>query len=202
MKKTTQIIVLLSILTFNLSDCFAQYYKYALNINYGLSGVTDPSIQNFSHIGGGFSYEFDETYALQLDFGSDKYRLFNTVLNKEGGVDMFRISLQGVINLSTISDSQRIYDPINVLTHAGFGYSNVKSIVLEGTDKTVNFLGGITPRFRINNNLYFTLDATAIFIFSQHYNFDGNLSYENVVNSFTSITYNLTAGITYRFGEY
>ena len=97
MKKTTQIIVLLSILTFNLSDCFAQYYKYALNINYGLSGVTDPSIQNFSHIGGGFSYEFDETYALQLDFGSDKYRLFNTVLNKEGGVDMFRISLQGVI---------------------------------------------------------------------------------------------------------
>jgi OOP family OmpA-OmpF porin len=37
---------------------------------------------------------------------------------------------------------------------------------------------------------------------SQHYNFDGDLAYSDVVNSFTSITYNVTAGLTFRFGEY
>lgn len=202
MKKTTPILLLVFFLFFNLTNCFAQYYKYAIDANYGISGVTDPSIQDFSHFGAGFTYEFDVIYGIKLDFGSDQYRMFNTIVGKEAGVDMLRLSLQGVVNLSTVGDEYRIYDTFNILAHGGIGVSKVSSTILEGSDKTVNFILGITPRLKITDELYFNVDASAIMIFSQHYNFDGNLAYDDVVNSFSSFTYNFTAGLTYRFGKY
>lgn len=202
MKKTTPILLLVFFLFLNLTNCFAQYYKYSIDVNYGLSGVSQPNINDFSHFGVGFNYEFDEIYSLRLDYGSDQFRTFNERIGAEAGLDMSRISLQGAVNLSTISSRIRIYDPINVFVHGGFGLSSIKSTLGSGRDNTVNFLGGITPRIKLTRQLYLSLDASAIFILSQHYNFDGDLAYENVVNSFTSITYNVTAGLTFRFGEY
>jgi OOP family OmpA-OmpF porin len=202
MKKTTPILLLVSFLFLNLTNCFAQYYKYSIDVNYGLSGVSQPNINDFSHFGVGFNYEFDEIYSLRLDYGSDQFRTFNERIGAEAGLDMSRISLQGAVNLSTISSRIRIYDPINVFVHGGFGLSSIKSTLGSGRDNTVNFLGGITPRIKLTRQLYLSLDASAIFILSQHYNFDGDLAYSDVVNSFTSITYNVTAGLTFRFGEY
>lgn len=203
MKKTTPVLpILLFFLFLNVTTCFAQYYKYAIDVNYGLSGVSQPNIRDFSHFGAGFNYEIDEIYSVRLDFGSDQYRTFNERIGADAGVDMSRISLQGAINLSTVSSRIRIYDPINVFVHGGFGYSGIKSTLGSGRDNTVNFLGGITPRIKLTDQLYLSFDASAIFVLSQHYNFDGDLAYENVVNSFTSITYNVTAGLTFRFGEY
>ncbi|MGV7105451.1 hypothetical protein [Flavobacterium sp. U410] len=202
MKKTTPILLLVFFLFLNLTNCFAQYYKYSIDVNYGLSGVSQPNINDFSHFGVGFNYEFDEIYSLRLDYGSDQFRTFNERIGAEAGLDMSRISLQGAVNLSTISSRIRIYDPINVFVHGGFGLSSIKSTLGSGRDNTVNFLGGITPRIKLTRQLYLSLDASAIFILSQHYNFDGDLAYSDVVNSFTSITYNVTAGLTFRFGEY
>ena len=61
---------------------------------------------------------------------------------------------------------------------------------------------GLTPRFKITDGLYFAVDASTVFNISQHYNFDGSFSYQDNINSFTGITYNLTAGIIYKFNEY
>jgi OOP family OmpA-OmpF porin len=176
--------------------------QFGIEANYGLSGVFEPSINEISHFGGGITYDFDETYGVKLDFASDKFRTKNILFNEETGIDITRISIQGTINLSSVLTRASNYDFFNLIAHAGGGYSLVKSTYNAGNDNLVNVVMGLTPRFKITDGLYFAVDASTVFNISQHYNFDGSFSYQENINSFTGITYNLTAGIIYKFNEY
>lgn len=189
----------LAFILFILSNSYAQY---GIEVNYGLNGVFEPNITKISHFGGGIFYDIDESYGVKLDFASDKFRTDILDLGKDTGVDVTRISIQGTANLSTIATRASEHDLFNLIVHAGGGYSLVKSSISGGgNDNLVNVIGGITPRFRITNGLYFAIDTSVIFNISQHYNFDGTYAYENVVNSFTGITYNVTGGIIYKFNK-
>ena len=53
------------------------YAQVGVEVNYGLNGVFEPSINNLSHLGGAISYDFDETYGVKIDFASDKFRTKN-----------------------------------------------------------------------------------------------------------------------------
>jgi hypothetical protein len=198
MKKTFKLLFTLTLLSISIPS-FAQY---GIELNYGLNGVMEPNINNFSHFGAGISYDFDEYYGIKVDFGSDKFRTKNPLFTEETGVDITRFSIQGVANITTLTTRASSQDFFNLIAHAGAGYSLVKSSYNTGNDNLVNIIGGLTPRFRITDGLYFTVDASVIFNISQHYNFDGSFSYTDAVNSFTGITYNLTGGIVYKLNEY
>lgn len=199
MKKNTLFFALIIIASFLPVTSQAQF---GIEANYGLSGVFQPSINEISHFGGGITYDFDETYGVKLDFASDKFRTKNILFTDETGIDVTRISIQGTINLSAAITRASSYDFFNLIAHAGGGYSLVKSTYNAGNDNLVNVVMGLTPRFKITDGLYFAVDASTVFNISQHYNFDGSFSYQDNINSFTGITYNLTAGIIYKFNEY
>ena len=199
MKKNTLFFALIIIASFLPVTSQAQF---GIEANYGLSGVFQPSINEISHFGGGITYDFDETYGVKLDFASDKFRTKNILFTDETGIDVTRISIQGTINLSAAITRASSYDFFNLISHAGGGYSLVKSTYNAGNDNLVNVVMGLTPRFKITDGLYFAVDASTVFNISQHYNFDGSFSYQDNINSFTGITYNLTAGIIYKFNEY
>lgn len=199
MKKNTLFFALIIIASFLPVTSQAQF---GIEANYGLSGVFQPSINEISHFGGGITYDFDETYGVKLDFASDKFRTKNILFTDETGIDVTRISIQGTINLSAAITRASSYDFFNLIAHAGGGYSLVKSTYNGGNDNLVNVVMGLTPRFKITDGLYFAVDASTVFNISQHYNFDGSFSYQDNINSFTGITYNLTGGIIYKFNEY
>lgn len=199
MKKNTLFFALIIIASFLPVTSQAQF---GIEANYGLSGVFQPSINEISHFGGGITYDFDETYGVKLDFASDKFRTKNILFTEETGIDVTRISIQGTINLSAALTRASSYDFFNLIAHAGGGYSLVKSTYNAGNDNLVNVVMGLTPRFKITDGLYFAVDASTVFNISQHYNFDGSFSYQDNINSFTGITYNLTGGIIYKFNEY
>ena len=199
MKKNTLFFALIIIASFLPVTSQAQF---GIEANYGLSGVFQPSINEISHFGGGITYDFDETYGVKLDFASDKFRTKNILFTDETGIDVTRISIQGTINLSAAITRASSYDFFNLIAHAGGGYSLVKSTYNAGNDNLVNVVMGLTPRFKITDGLYFAVDASTVFNISQHYNFDGSFSYQDNINSFTGITYNLTGGIIYKFKEY
>jgi len=199
MKKNTLFFALIIIVSFLPVTSQAQF---GIEANYGLSGVFQPSINEISHFGGGITYDFDETYGVKLDFASDKFRTKNILFTDETGIDVTRISIQGTINLSAAITRASSYDFFNLIAHAGGGYSLVKSTYNAGNDNLINVVMGLTPRFKITDGLYFAVDASTVFNISQHYNFDGSFSYQDNINSFTGITYNLTGGIIYKFNEY
>ena len=198
MKKTYFIMAILLCSLFLSKNTYAQI---GVEVNYGLNGVFEPSINNLSHLGGAISYDFDETYGMKIDFASDKFRTKNLLFTEETGIDITRISLQGTMNITTAFSRASSYDFFNLIAHAGAGYSLVKSSYNAGNDNLVNVVMGLTPRFKITDGLYFAIDTSVIFNISQHYNFDGSFSYTEAVNSFTGITYNVTGGIIYKFNE-
>lgn len=185
-----------------IATSFVSAQEYGVELNYGLNGVFEPSINEISHFGGGFFYNFDETYGAKIDFGSDKYRVNNELFGKETGVNSTRVSLQGTANVSTIFSRASSYDFFNLIAHAGAGYTRISSTEGGKADNVVNIIGGLTPRFRVTDNFFLTLDTSVIFNISQHYNFDGSLSYTDTVNSFTGITYNVSAGIVYKISSF
>ncbi|TDR23014.1 hypothetical protein [Flavobacterium cheniae] len=198
MKKTYFIMAILLCSLFLSKNTYAQI---GVEVNYGLNGVFEPSINDLSHLGGAISYDFDETYGMKIDFASDKFRTKNLLFTEETGIDITRISLQGTMNITTAFSRASSYDFFNLIAHAGAGYSLVKSSFNSGNDNLVNVVMGLTPRFKITDGLYFAIDTSVIFNISQHYNFDGSFSYTEAVNSFTGITYNVTGGIIYKFNE-
>ena len=176
--------------------------QYSIEANYGLSGVFEPSSNDFTHFGAGVSYDFNEVYGIKLDFGSDKFRVNDVVLGKSG-INVSRISLQGILNISTAIDRINSDKTFNLIAHAGAGISTIKPFNKSGgNDNAMNVILGLTPRFKIAKGLYFALDTALVFNISQHYNFDGSLAYENTPNSFTGITYNVTGGIIYKIRNY
>lgn len=197
-KKSILFVTILTTLIFtNISNA-----QYSIEANYGLSGVFEPSSNELKHFGAGVSYDFNEVYGIKLDFGSDKFRVDNTIYG-ESGINVTRISLQGTLNISTAISRINTDKTFNLIAHAGGGISTVKPLKRNGgNDNVMNVVMGLTPRFKISRGLYFALDTSLVFNISQHYNFDGSLAYENTPNSFTGITYNVTGGIVYKFDNY
>ena len=177
--------------------------QFGIEANYGSNGSYDPSYNGFSHFGAGVSYDFDETFGAKLDFGMDEFSIQNDLREMKTGVSNLRVTAQGVVNLTTLADSRAYYNKFSVLAHGGAGISFLNSDIPENknTDHLLNLVIGITPRYKVGERFYLTADFSAIANVSQHYFFNGELSYDGAANSFTGLMYNATFGIAYKFGE-
>ncbi len=110
------------------SMAFAQrpYGGFSIDANYGISGVKDPGLSDFSHFDFGLRYMFDDTWGIKLDYGQDKFRTQESPVEK--GIDASRISVQAVTSLTNLIDSRSYFysRTFNLLAHAGVGYSSAE----------------------------------------------------------------------------
>ena len=191
-------IILGALLSSNISNA-----QFGVELNYGMNGSYEPSYSGFTHFGGGVSYDFNETFGAKIDFASDKFSIKND-FGTETGTSNTRISLQGVVNVSNLIDDRSFYNNFVVLAHGGAGLSILKSdINTTGTDHILNVIIGVNPQYKVAEGLYLGIDASFIANISQHYNFDGTSTYPgDDANSITGLMYNLSATISYKFGEY
>jgi hypothetical protein len=65
----------------------------------------------------------------------------------------------------------------------------------------LNVVAGITPRYEVTENFFLTADFSGVLNVSQHYSFDGKVSYQAQANSFTGLMYNASIGIAYKFNN-
>lgn len=185
------------------SSSFIASAQLGIEANYGLNGSYDPSYNGLTHFGAGITYDFDDTFGSKLDFGMDEFSIQNDFRGMKTGVTNLRVTAQGVVNLSALADSRSSYNKFNILAHGGAGLSILNSDIPEyqNTDHLLNIVFGVTPRFEVGQNFFLTADFSAIANVSQHYFFDGELSYDGAANSFTGLMYNATFGIAYKFGD-
>lgn len=204
-KRLTFLLLLLSSLSFGQRS----YPNFSIDANYGISGVKDPGLSDFSHLDFGLRYMFDENiWGMKLDYGMDKFRTQETPTEK--GIDVSRISVQAVCNLTNLIDNRSYFYSryFNVITHAGVGYSMQKSVTIPqgGTDEIGHIIFGINPQYSITDNLAVGLDATGLVHLSQHYWFDGNYTYtspefKGSPNATSTFIYNISIGLSYTFGN-
>ena len=203
-KKLTFILLLFTSLSFGQRV----YNNFSIDASYGISGVKDPGLSDFSHLDFGVRYMLGDTWGLKLDYGMDKFRTQKEPVEK--GIDVSRISIQAACNLTNLIDTRSYFysRTFNLLSHAGVGYSMQKSVTIPqgGTDEIGHIIFGVNPQFSITDNLAVGLDATGIVHLSQHYWFDGNYTYtspefKGSPNATSTFIYNFTVGLSYTFGE-
>ena len=199
-----RIITLLIILTF--STAFAQrtYDQYSLEagygVNHGMSKGENANMTNFQHFDIGLRYMFDEYWGIKADYGNDTFRDSDT---KEG-TNYHRFTLSGVYNVGRLLDLPYMTgDMINVVGHAGLGYSALQSTRKAGIDNIGNVVLGLTPQFLLSDQIAIHVDASYVLNFTQHYNFDGSYPTNTNMsgNAFMGGIINLSAGITFYFGK-
>ncbi len=175
--------------------------QYFAEVNYGLNGSVFPRTNSFSHTGAGFGYmDYNSSLGAKFDFGFDQFRTM--VTGKETGSDLYRFSLQAVCSISNLIIERSYYNKLNLLVHGGMGYTSASSITLEkSNDHIINAIMGVTPTYKLTENVALTLDASLIFNIAQSYRFDVDYSVPNnrSNSSFTGTTYNAGIGIIYSF---
>ncbi len=176
--------------------------QYFAEVNLGLNGSIYPKTNTLSHLGLGFGFiHNNSTLGAKVDFAIDQFR--TTVTGKETGSDFYRLSLQALCNISNLIDERSYNNNLNVLVHSGFGYSLGKPITQKKiNDHIINVIMGITPKYKLTENLSLTLDASLLFNIAQSYQLDVDYSVpQNKISPFTGTTYTTSIGILYAFKD-
>lgn len=197
-------IITLALLTITSLGGYAQmrsYEQFSLEADYGLSGTThEQTLTNVGHFGIGARYMFDEFWGAKFDYANDRFKLD---ADGDSGTVSNRFSLQGVYNLGRLLDIPwNTNDKVNLLAHAGLGYTSLQSKVNTGIDNIGHLIIGLTPQVSISESISLHFDASYIYNISQHYNFNGQYPAENQnytggdVPSFNASMFSVSAGLT------
>lgn len=119
----------------------------------------------------------------------------------------YRTSLVGVTNLGNLLHFKSKTDQFGLLLHTGAGFSILQSDkTLKHTewkndfsDIMVNLVIGLSPQYKINENLAVNLDLLMVSHFFQTFAFDMNSS--GTRPGFDGIVFNLSAGVSYYLGK-
>jgi hypothetical protein len=176
--------------------------QYSFEGGYGLGISGRPGITQLGHFDVGFRYMINEYWGIKFDFGSDQFRTEKEGYDGKIGTDYKRISFNVVNNLGREIDMKALTPNLNLLAHAGLGYSWIKPVNVS-TDDQVDSIGniilGITPQYYIIENIALHADLAYIVNFSQHKNFDGFSRYHGI-KSFTGGMANVSLGLTFYIG--
>jgi len=201
---TKRFLFILLIITATAAAQVNSHDQYSFEGGYGLGISGKPGITQLSHFDVGFRYMVTENWGLKFDFGSDQFRTEKEGYDGEIGADYKRISFQAVNNLGREINMRGFSPNLNLLAHAGFGFSWINPVNVSASDKidTIgNVIIGITPQYYIIENVALHADIAYIVNFSQHKDFDGTLHYpQNGIKSFTGSMANVSLGLTIYLG--
>ncbi|HET8810413.1 MAG TPA: OmpA family protein [Flavobacteriaceae bacterium] len=148
----------------------------------------------------GVRYMLTNRFGLKLGVG---YHQFEG--NEDGSLPFqsryMRYSLQGVANLGDILNFRSWSNTINVLVHAGGGYSRLTPLepVEKDADQMGHFIAGITPQLRLTDHIALTGDLSAIGTLRQNYTWDGTGN--GARPGFDGLLINGSVGLTFYLGS-
>jgi hypothetical protein len=172
------------------------YSQFFIESNMGLNGSINPKIYNAAHTSLGVGYMYEGLIGVKIDYAKDNFS--NTI----GSSTCKRADFQLIANLSNVFFDKSYYDHFFVLAHAGMGISTLHPSSENVSDTNINFMMGITPKYRIIGGLDLIADAALIMNANQNYNFDGSPTYQNLAVPQTGFLFNLSIGLMYTFENY
>ncbi|MFP9118445.1 outer membrane beta-barrel protein [Flavobacterium sp. RNTU_13] len=178
--------------------------QFSLEASYGLGISGKPISTQFTTFGGGLRWMWNDDWGLKGDAARSTFRYNAPAPVKETGTDYNRLSLQIVHNLGRTLDLASYVDNINVLAHAGAGYSWMKPVNVPATDMTDsmgNIIFGFTPQVYISDRLSLNADWSYIVNLSQHKDYNGEVRYQDRLKRFTGGMSTFTVGLTVYLGR-
>jgi OOP family OmpA-OmpF porin len=136
---------------------------WGVNFNQGYNNGV-----GFRHFDVGVRYMLSTKAGLKLDFG---YDTFNEKSGPSYDANMWRIGLQGVVNIGRLLDFEDWTNTIGLLAHAGGAYGSYNTDYKK--DPVLTALAGLTLQFKLSDRFAITLDGTAMNNFGQNQTFNG-----------------------------
>lgn len=172
---------------------------WGINFNNGYNNGV-----GFRHFDVGVRYMLSTKAGLKLDFG---YDTFNEKSGPSWDATMWRIGLQGVVNVGRLLDFEDWTNTIGLLAHAGGAYGSYNTDYKD--DPVLTAIAGMTLQFKLSDRFAITLDGTAMNNFSQSQTFNGGPRDKKYIAVDPSTKYikmfapilNASVGVTYYFGK-
>lgn len=188
------------------------YNRWSIEANIGQNkpirpfgnGFSSGENTNFEIISGNYHYDFGVRYMFNPNFGLKLDGAYDFIEASDRSIpfetELYRVGLQGVVNLRSLMNFQTWTNTFGLLGHGGFLYSTLEPKANSIVDENVGFMVGITPQVRLSNHFVLTADFTYLGLVNQHLNFDGTQAAIN--ENLTGSMYNFSLGLTVYLGKH
>lgn len=203
------------LLCFNLAKAQEESFnKWSIEANTGFGKPISPYSPNYFSSNDNTYFAFNKInhfdigarYMYSTYFGIRMGVTYVSITNAAGSNsldfenELYKIDLQGVINMGHILKFNQFTSRLGLLAHLGPQISKLKIKKNAGKiDSDGGFMMGITPQFKITDRLVLNADFSYTFNYRQHLNWDG--AYANNNNNLFGIMHDLTIGFTYYLGK-
>jgi outer membrane protein OmpA-like peptidoglycan-associated protein len=145
---------------------------------------------------------FSNKFGLQMNLGYDL--LSNDRFGKNGvslpfKSNYFRSSVEGVLNIGRVFNFETLNNQFGLLFHSGTGVSVLSSKVSPKADGMMNFLFGVTPQYKLFENVSLNLDLSFIWHIYQDRTYDMHTIVSN--RGFDGFLCNVSAGASIYLGR-
>lgn len=172
---------------------------YNISVPFSASVVSagDGNYNSYNGFNLGIRYMFNQKWGVKAEVAYNGYHG-----DKNQGTDFLRLDAQAFYNLGYLLDLPRsTNDKFGLLVHSGFGVSQIKSLYANTTEHTGNFLLGVTPLFRLSDQLTLSGDISYITNFKQHDHFDG-VPFDTLTGAYkVGHSINFAFGFVFYLGE-
>lgn len=185
----------------------SNYNRWSIELEAGVHKPGRPmasgyftSTPSFFQGGLGVRYMLSNRFGLKLDFG------YNNIEGKEDESQPFktrymRASLQGVLNVGDIANFRSWTNTINLLLHAGGGYSRLtpQEPVELDTDQMGHIIVGVTPQLKLSDHIVLTGDLSFLGHVRHNFTWDGTARVNT--RGFNGLLVNGSIGLTFYLGS-
>lgn len=161
---------------------------------------TNPDI---NHVDFNVRKMFNTKFGMILDLGYDNFDADTDNGSKPFSNNMYRTSLQGVINIHRALNFEEFTNRFGLQFHFGPGFSYLQApstTTFSHYDNIFSIIGGSTLLIRINNKFALSLDYTATRNLTHHRSLDGTKAI-GPENSRTGQVLSTSMGLTYYIGK-
>ena len=190
------------------------YNQWSIGINigghYGMHWTNSfTRAYQIGYFNGHVRYMQNNLIGWKLDAAYDNFNFTNGASNTQ----KLRFSIESVVNLTDVLHINDYSDRVGLLGHAGLGYSAMWNAQYSSTapaelfkigkgsvDEMGHFIFGLTPQYKINEQLSLNADIAFLLHVRQNRKFDfANPSPMN--SGFTGYMWNWSVGATYYIGK-
>ncbi len=158
---------------------------------------------SFSHINLGVRYMFNHKWGIKSDFSYDTFK------DGDKGSNHYRLNLEAYYNVGDIFDLNNISNQsIALYSHlgGGFTYNNthineVQIGYIPRWERQINVTFGLSPRFRINDDISLLADWTNIIATRQQFYYSGE-PVSSLTNGEIGFHMTFSLGISFSIGGF
>lgn len=184
------------------------FKRWAIDIGAGVHKPTRPFATGFTSTPDLWQANLGVRYMITRSFGVGLTGGYNNISSdNDSAVEfdnkLYRVGLEGIVNLGNFVGLKEATSRFGILGHGGVGvgFFDVNDPVeIDGIDHMLNFTVGITPQYRITENVAIFTDLSLIGTTRNHYTWDGIVQSPDI-RGFEGMIINASVGLTFYLGE-